>query len=80
MSSFSATLYIMARKCYIRWDDNDIYSVLDQHAESDIYSASSLKQQFFVTRHVASLWNNILIFDKNSLQNIKYNNHVKVWT
>jgi len=58
MSSFSATLYIMARKCYIRWDDNDVHFVLDQHAESDIYSASSLKQQFFVSRHVASLWNN----------------------
>ena len=32
-----------------------------------IYSASSLKQQFFVSRHVASLWNNILIFEPTDL-------------
>jgi hypothetical protein len=27
--------YIMARISYIRWDDNDVRFVLDQHAELD---------------------------------------------
>jgi hypothetical protein len=42
---------------------NEIYEVryvLDQHAELDFYSASSLKQQS-VGRHVAPLWHIILI-------------------
>ena len=38
--------HIMARTSYIRWNDNDVYFVLDQHDKLDIYSASSLKQQF----------------------------------
>ena len=29
----------------IQWDDDDVRFVLDQHAELDLYSASSLKQQ-----------------------------------
>jgi hypothetical protein len=32
----------MARTSYIRWDDNDVSFVLDQHAELDLQSASSL--------------------------------------
>jgi hypothetical protein len=28
-----------------QWDDDEVRFVLDQHAESDFYSASSLKQQ-----------------------------------
>ena len=28
-----------------QWDDDDVRFVLDQHAELDYYSASSLKQQ-----------------------------------
>ena len=44
---------ILARTSFIRWDDNDIHFVKDQHAKLDYYSASSLKQQS-VGRHVAS--------------------------
>ena len=36
------------------WDDNDIYAVLYQDAQLDIYSASTLKQQS-MGRHVAPL-------------------------
>jgi len=47
--------YILARRSYIRWhDDDDIRSLIDQHAELDIYSAISLKQQSAST-HVALL-------------------------
>jgi hypothetical protein len=28
-----------------QWDDDEVHFVLDQHAELDFYSASSLKQQ-----------------------------------
>ena len=35
-----------------QWDDDEVRFVLDQHAELDFYSASSLKQQSAV-RHVA---------------------------
>ena len=41
------------------WDD-DVRFVLDQHAELDLYSASSLKQQS-AGRLVAPLWHIILI-------------------
>ena len=37
----------------LRWDD-DVRSLLDQHAELDFYIASSLKQQS-ADRHVAQL-------------------------
>ena len=43
----------VARTSYIWWDD-DICFVLDQHAQLDLYSASSLKQQS-ANRHVAPL-------------------------
>ena len=52
--------YIMARTSYIQWNDGDVRSVLDQHAELDFYIASSLKQQS-VGRHVAPLGHIILI-------------------
>jgi hypothetical protein len=52
--------YIMARKSYIQWDDDDVRSVLDQHAELDFDIASSLKQQS-AGRHVAPLAHIILI-------------------
>ena len=42
------------------WDDDDVCFVLDQHAELDLHSASSLKQQS-VGRHVAPLGHIILI-------------------
>jgi hypothetical protein len=48
---------------YIYHDENKLFSmnfVLDQRAEMDLYSASSLKQQS-VGRHVASLGYIILI-------------------
>ena len=43
-----------------QWGDDDIRFVLDQHAELDFYSASSLKQQS-AGRHVAPLGHIILI-------------------
>ena len=49
----------MVRTSYILCDDDDeVYFVLDQHAELDIYSASSLKQQT-VDRHVTPLGHNL---------------------
>jgi hypothetical protein len=33
----------MARTSYIQWNDHDVRFVLDQHAEMDFYSNSSLK-------------------------------------
>ena len=41
-------------------DDDEVRFKLDQHAEMDFYSASSLKQQS-VGRHVAPLEHSILI-------------------
>jgi hypothetical protein len=35
----------MARTSYIRWDDDDVHLVQDQHAKLDLYTASSQKQQ-----------------------------------
>jgi hypothetical protein len=54
------------KSCITRWDDDDddddddVYFVLDQYAELDLYSASSLKQQYD-GRHVASREHIILI-------------------
>jgi hypothetical protein len=42
------------------WDDDEVRFVLDQHAELDFYSASSLKQQS-AGRDVAPLEHIILI-------------------
>jgi hypothetical protein len=36
---------------HFQWDDDEVRFVLDQHAELDFYSASSLKQQS-AGRHV----------------------------
>jgi hypothetical protein len=44
----------------VQWDDDEDRLVLDQHAEFDFYSASSLKQQS-AGRHVAPLGHIILI-------------------
>jgi hypothetical protein len=52
--------YIMARTSNFKWNDDEVRFVLDQHAELDFYSASSLKQQT-ANRHVAPLGHNILI-------------------
>ena len=43
-----------------QWDDDEVRFVLDQDAELDFYSASSLKQQS-AGRHVALLGHIILI-------------------
>ena len=43
-----------------QWDDDEVCFVLDQHAELDFYSASSLKQQS-AGRHVTPLGHIILI-------------------
>ena len=43
-----------------QWDDDDVRFVLDQNAELDFYSASSLKQQT-ACRHVAPIGHIILI-------------------
>jgi len=37
-----------------RWDDDDVHFVLEQHAELDFYSATSLKQQL-AGRYVAPI-------------------------
>jgi hypothetical protein len=51
----------MARTSYVQWnDDDDVHFVVDQHAELDFYSASSLKQQS-AGRHVAPLGHIIMI-------------------
>ena len=46
--------YIMARTINFQWDNDEVRFVLDQHAELDFYSATSLRQQF-AGRHVAPL-------------------------
>jgi len=43
-----------------QWNDDEVRFVLDQHAELDLYSASSLKRQS-TGRHVAPLGHIILI-------------------
>jgi hypothetical protein len=43
-----------------QWDDDEVRFVLDQHAELDVHSASSLKQQS-ADRQVAPLGHIILI-------------------
>jgi len=55
---FSAILW--REQVNFQWDDDEVRFVLDQHAESDFYSASSLKQQC-TDRHVVPLGHIILI-------------------
>jgi len=43
----------------LQWDDDEVRFVLDQHAELDFYTASSLKQQS-AGRHVTPLGHAIL--------------------
>ena len=50
----------MARFNYFSIDDDEVRLVLDQHAELDFYSASSLKQPS-AGRHVAPFGHIILI-------------------
>jgi hypothetical protein len=37
--------YIMARTSYIRWDENDVRFVLDQHAMLDFHSIILIPNQ-----------------------------------
>ena len=58
---FSA-ISCMAKTSYFQWNDDDVRFVLDQHAELDYHSPSSLKQHVqSVGRHVAPLGRIILI-------------------
>ena len=50
----------MAGTSYIRWDDDDVHFVPDQHSELNLYSASSLKQQS-AGKHVSPLRHIIVI-------------------
>jgi hypothetical protein len=53
-------LYKKREQVNVQWDDDEVRFVLVQYAELDLYSASTLKQQF-VSRHVAPLGYIILI-------------------
>jgi len=57
-SLFSAILW--REQVNFQWDDDEFRFVLEQHAELDFYSATSLKQQF-AGRPVALLGHIILI-------------------
>ena len=57
-SNFSAISW--REQVNFQWDNDEVHFVLDQHAELDFYSASSLKQQS-TDRHVALLGHIILI-------------------
>jgi hypothetical protein len=48
----SAIFQLWREQVNFQWDDDEVCIVLDQHAELDSYSVSSLKQQS-VNRHVA---------------------------
>ena len=56
--NFSAISY--KKQVNFQWEDDEVRFVLDQHAELDFHSASSLKQQS-AGRHVAPLRHIILI-------------------
>ena len=58
---FSA--YVMARTSKIRQDEGDVRFVLDQHAELDLDSASSLKHA--ASRHITPLGHIIMIFSQS---------------
>jgi hypothetical protein len=57
-STFSAISW--REQVNFQWDDEEVHFVLDQYAESDFYSTSSLNQQS-VDRHVTLLRHIILI-------------------
>jgi len=58
LSNFSALSW--REQVNFQWYDDEVCFVLDQHAELDFYSASSLKQQS-ADRHVTPLGHIILI-------------------
>jgi hypothetical protein len=60
-----------------QWDDDEVRFILDQHAELDFYSASSLTQQS-TDRHVAPLGHTSFCFDlKNKYKPIEKKNKKK---
>jgi hypothetical protein len=60
-SNFTAIAMSWREQVNFQWDDDDeVRFVLDQHAELDFYSTSSMKQQS-AGRHVAPLGHIILI-------------------
>jgi hypothetical protein len=58
LSNFSPILW--REQVNFQWDDNEVRFALDQHAELDFYSASSLKQQS-ADEHIVPLWHIVLI-------------------
>ena len=55
--------------CNFRWNDDEVRFVLDQHAELDFYSASSLKQQSMLLHSDTLFWfrtNQSLLFLLNA--------------
>ena len=61
LSANSTIFQLYQRKqVNVQWDDNKVRFALDQHAELDVYSAISLKQQS-ADRHVAPFGHIILI-------------------
>ena len=54
---------LIVRISYIQWDDDDVCFVLDQHAQLDFYSPSSVKQQS-ASRYVTPLGHIILILNQ----------------
>ena len=58
----------MAKTSYVQCNDDDSHFVLDPHADMDLYSASSLKQQS-TGRHVAPLGHNYFEQPKKNRNN-----------
>ena len=50
----------MTRQVHFQWDDDEVCFVLDQHAEMDLHSGSSMKQQS-ADKRVATLGQIIVI-------------------
>jgi hypothetical protein len=51
---------------YIRWDDNDVRSVLAQHAKMELYSASSLKNSPWIDTSFSFRAKQCLLFLPNA--------------
>jgi hypothetical protein len=64
--NFNGCKQIIILQVNFQWDDDEVRFVLDQHAELDLYSASSLKQQS-TDRHVAPL-GHIFFSEKNIIK------------
>ena len=58
-------LQLYREQVNFQWYDDEVHFVLDQHAELEFYSTSSLKQQS-VGRHVSPLGHIILLFLLNA--------------